>query len=71
MYLDGELDAGAELIAAHLEECRRCGLEESVYADIKASLARQPAEVDPAAIERLRRFSTDLANDPPAGAEPR
>ena len=39
---DGELDDGADLVAAHLEECRRCGLEESIYSDIKASLARRP-----------------------------
>jgi anti-sigma factor RsiW len=70
-YLDGELDDGADLVAAHLEECRRCGLEESIYSDIKASLARRPAEVDPAAIARLRRFGTDLAKDPPGGADPR
>ncbi|MEQ8716087.1 MAG: zf-HC2 domain-containing protein [Acidimicrobiales bacterium] len=60
-YLDGELDDDSDLVAAHLEDCLRCGLEESVYTEIKASLARGPAETDPEAIARLRRFGTELA----------
>lgn len=70
-YLDGELDDGSELVAAHLEDCRRCGLEESVYTDIKASLARGHADVDPDAIARLRRFGRDLADNSPGDDEPR
>lgn len=59
-YLDGELEGGEELVAAHLEDCRRCGLEEAVYRDLKASLSHGPAEVDPEAVARLERFGREL-----------
>ncbi len=68
-YLDGEADAAAAAaVAAHLEECRRCGLEASTYAAIKAAVAlRQdtgPAPaVDPAVLARLDRFAHDLSSD--------
>ena len=62
-YLDGELDdADAPLVQAHLDACRRCGLEASAYDRIKAALAQpMPEEVDPEAIERLRSFGERLS----------
>lgn len=62
-YLDGEIDAAdSDTVAEHLEACRDCGLEASTYARIKAALAQpSPAEVDPAAVERLRSFGRELA----------
>lgn len=63
-YLDGAVDdASAQRVAAHLEHCRRCGLEAEVYGEIKASLARGERPVDPDAVERLRRFGERLAHD--------
>jgi len=64
-YLDGEVDAvTSALVAKHLEECRRCGLEASTYRAIKAAItqaAPDVAPVDAEAIERLRRFTENLA----------
>ena len=63
-YLDGAVDdASAQRVAAHLEHCRRCGLEAEVYGEIKASLARRERPVDPDAVERLRRFGERLAQE--------
>lgn len=61
-YLDGTLrEMTAREVAEHLEECRRCGLEASVYTEIKRSLARQDRPVDPDTLERLRTFGVQLA----------
>ncbi len=69
-YLDGETAAPtSSRVAAHLEVCRRCGLEASTYLAIKAAIATsepEPGAVDVDAVERLRRFADDLSN-PPAG----
>ncbi|MDZ7678836.1 MAG: zf-HC2 domain-containing protein [Acidimicrobiales bacterium] len=61
-YLDGHIDPDrAELIADHLEECRRCGLEAETYERIKTSLATHCAEVPQDAVDRLRHFGERLA----------
>ncbi|MHB1488937.1 MAG: anti-sigma factor family protein [Cellulomonas sp.] len=64
-YLDGEVDAATSaIVAQHLEECRRCGLEASTYRTIKSAITQvghDAAPVDPAAVERLRSFAHDLA----------
>lgn len=68
-YLDGNIDAErAERIEAHLEECRRCGLEAETYERIKATLAAQRPEIPEESIERLRAFGERLASggEPPA-----
>ncbi|MEW2634306.1 anti-sigma factor [Streptomyces sp. NPDC048389] len=66
-YLDGETDeVTARRVAAHLEDCRRCGLEASVYQEIHNALARR-TDPDSAAVDRLRAFGTSLLSDPPAG----
>ena len=72
-YLDGEVDADtAGDVAAHLEHCRRCGLEAGTYRAIKAAIAvvpaggRHPGEgVDADALARLRAFAVSLADDGP------
>jgi anti-sigma factor RsiW len=68
-YLDGVLDeVSAQRVAAHLEDCRRCGLEADVYQEIKAALGARERTVDPRTIERLRRFGEQLAlRDPLPG----
>lgn len=64
-YLDGELDApSSRVIAEHLEDCRRCGLEASTYRAIKTAVAdggQGPASVEPEAVARLRHFAQELA----------
>lgn len=60
-YLDGHIDAErARRIEAHLEECRRCGMESDTYERIKAALAAQRPEVPADSIERLREFGERL-----------
>ena len=65
-YLDGHVDElTAEKVAEHLEDCRRCGLELTVYRQIKASLARQSPQVPETALDRLRRFGEQLIGSNP------
>ena len=60
-YLDGELDEDrAARITAHLEECRRCGLEADAYEQIKASLGGRRPAVPADSLERLRAFGRGL-----------
>ena len=74
-YLDGELDPDtAHMVHDHLEECRRCGLEASTYRAIKSAIpiaeaTATPVEVDPQAIERLRRFAENLSHTPETRAD--
>lgn len=66
-YLDGNIDAErAGRIEAHLEECRRCGMEADTYERIKATLAAQRPEVPAESVARLREFGERLAR----GEEP-
>lgn len=61
-YLDGATDPEtAALVSAHLDDCRRCGLEAHTYRTIKAALAthREPLPAD--AVQRLRDFGLQLA----------
>lgn len=67
-YLDGNLDdVSARRAAAHLEQCRRCGLEASVYTEIKAVLRAKDRPVDPDALDRLRLFGERLARGGESG----
>ncbi len=61
-YLDGDIDdAKARRLEAHLEDCRRCGMEAHTYQHIKTSLAaRGTGPVPDDAIERLTRFARSL-----------
>lgn len=66
--LDGEADEiTAQRVAAHVEDCRRCGLETTVYQEIKNSLARQELP-DETAMARLRAFGATLVTAGPAEA---
>ncbi len=61
-YLDEEIDAErASRIEAHLEECRRCGMEAETYERIKATLAAQRPDVPAESVDRLREFGEQLA----------
>ena len=70
-YLDGDLDdLRAQRLAAHLDECRRCGMEAHTYERIKASLAaRGTGPLPDDAIARLNAFARRLADgDAPAAS---
>ena len=61
-YLDDELDDdAARKVSAHLEDCRRCGLEAETYAALKQSLHRGPAGLADEPVARLREFGERLA----------
>ncbi len=58
-HLDGETGSTAQRVAAHLEQCRHCGLEARTYQAIKGALTRR-REPDPDALRRLRHFGESL-----------
>ena len=61
-YLDAELDNDTACkVAAHLEDCRRCGLEAETYEALKQSLCRGPAGSADEPVARLRDFGERLA----------
>ncbi|MGW0821044.1 anti-sigma factor family protein [Streptomyces sp. NPDC002845] len=70
-YLDGEADeVTARGVAAHLDDCRDCGLEADLYREIKNSLARQERP-DTLALTRLREFGESLLHTGPADGHDR
>ena len=61
-YLDGDIDdERTSRIEAHLEECRRCGMEAEAYERIKSTLATQRADLPEESLDRLREFGERLA----------
>ncbi|MFN2506106.1 MAG: anti-sigma factor [Acidimicrobiales bacterium] len=71
-YLDGEVDDDwAARVRAHLEDCRRCGLEADTYQALKANLEARGPEVPDELVTRLRQFAEGLVaggattDDPP------
>jgi len=63
-YLDDNVEPDfAGKIAAHLDECKKCGLEADTYRQIKDSLGDTRPDVDTDAIERLRSFGSRLTDD--------
>ncbi len=61
-YLDQELDAAqVPKVLRHLEACKDCGLEASIYTRIKASLHAHQRAPDPASLARVRAVATELA----------
>lgn len=64
-YLDGEVDdRTVERLAAHLEDCRKCGLEARTYRALKHALARRSAPSDDA-LNRLHSFAEQLVAGSP------
>lgn len=61
-YLDGELDElWARRVTRHLEDCRRCGMAEETYAEVKQSLRRFAGPLPEDSLHRLRAFGEQLA----------
>ncbi len=68
-FLDGALDDGKrELVARHLEACRRCGLAASTYRSLKSRLNDLDQPADPESVARLEAFVDELSED--AGTPP-
>lgn len=60
-YLDGELaEDDSMMVVAHLQECRRCGIDERVYQHVKQMLRGLAVAPDPIAVARLREYSATL-----------
>ena len=60
-HLDEELPQHlGERVQAHLEDCRRCGLEAEAYEQIKQAVRRQGQLVPPESVDRLRSFAQSL-----------
>jgi len=61
-YLDDELDGTTSpLVEAHLEMCRKCGLEASIYTDVKNALAKN-GDLPEDSVRRLREFGERIAH---------
>ena len=61
-FLDDESDEViAGRVAAHLDDCARCGVEADVYRDMKAALARRRTPLPDVSVRRLRRFGERIA----------
>lgn len=62
-YLDGELaEDDAMMVVAHLQECRRCGIDARVYQHVKRMLRGLAVAPDPIALARLREYSEHLGD---------
>lgn len=68
-YLDGELDDNRmEQIKAHLDDCVHCGLEADVFTAIKTDLAKLSVPAESDALQRLREFSSRVAQESEANS---
>lgn len=61
-YLDGELDDehGAQMVARHLQACRRCGLAADSIQTLKERVARLRREPSPEQVQRIERVIDQL-----------
>lgn len=63
-YLDGEIrdELSVRRIAAHLETCRRCGMEAATFWELKTALRSAERDIDPRTVERLKDFARTLGD---------
>lgn len=60
-YLDGELPPSeTATVAAHLDDCLRCGIDAEIYRRVKAAVQGLRTPADPGAVRRLRSYAQDL-----------
>lgn len=65
-YLDGELGAkDAELVAAHLEHCERCGIEVTTITRVVQAIRRQRPDLETDTLDRLGSFVDELTGHDP------
>lgn len=64
-FLDGEIrdELTLKRVEAHLEICRRCGLEAETYRAIKESLRMSGQAVDQGVVDRLTDFARRIEED--------
>ncbi len=61
-YLDDVVDpTTASLVAAHLDDCKRCGMKASEFRQIKRSLSRIAPDTDDASLARLHDFAAKIS----------
>lgn len=70
-YLDRQLDDGVfRRVSVHLDDCRHCEIEYTVYRDIKDALAGRGCQpLDPAVLSTLQRFCDELTRHSPPPAD--
>ncbi len=69
-FIDGEVEPHqAELIAAHLESCTRCGVEQDTLARVISALRRLRPDLDLAGYARLADLVDRLSSDMPHGGD--
>lgn len=62
-YLDGEIaDPRGVLVANHLDDCRRCGMEAEAYRALIRSLRASATPDDHGQLARLEAFANALAS---------
>jgi anti-sigma factor RsiW len=62
-YLDGRVDdEWAARVEAHLEGCRRCGMEAKTYRELKEALAHRQVALREDTLHNLRSFAARLAS---------
>lgn len=62
-YLDGEVPhTTARAVAAHLHDCRRCGLQADTYHALITAVATLAPPPDPDQLDRLRSFADTLVS---------
>ncbi len=60
-HLDGALSVeDARRVTAHLQACRRCGMNAETFKALSAAVAGLSTVVDPDALARLGRFLDEL-----------
>lgn len=63
-HLDGEVDAEtARKVAKHLDKCRICDHEASVYTRIKSGLTSKRRVIDPVVLGQLEQFADRLVSE--------
>lgn len=63
-YLDDRLDPSRRaLMDAHLDDCRRCGMEVDAYRTLCAELGHRRTVLPAATVQRLRDFGIRIAQD--------
>lgn len=62
-FLDGEIPAHeAEMVAAHLDKCERCGIEAATFRRVKSAIRALRPDLDADALSRLSTYVDEVAS---------